>query len=305
MTADAEVVALIATLHQTEQRLRELTAGEVDSVMDSTGRSSLLRHAQDQLRDSEAAKEAAILELQSVNTDLEAFSHSVSHDLRTPLHQIIGFVELLLQDPGLSLSSQHQDYLTTILQSATHMGTLIDDLLAFARTGHLELRKVQIDAGLLVDDALGDFQPQTAARGIVWKINPLPRVWADRALLRMVLINLISNAVKFTGARADPQIEIGCSPDAGEATEFFIRDNGAGFDPVHADKLFGVFQRLHPQTQFKGTGIGLANVQRIIQRHGGRIWADGLVDRGATFYFSIPAENAGRGVARASDQTPQ
>jgi light-regulated signal transduction histidine kinase (bacteriophytochrome) len=288
MTVDAEVATLIASLHETERRLEELTAGEVDSVMDPTGRTSLLRHAQEELRDSEAAKQAVILELESANRDLEAFSHSVSHDLRTPLHQIIGFVELLLQDPAPSLPAQHLEFLTTIRQSATHMGTLIDDLLSFSHTGHMELCKTQIDAGLLVKDALGDFQSQTAARGIVWKINPLPQLWADRALLRMVLINLMSNAVKFTSGRADPQIEIGCAPGAGDETVFFIRDNGAGFDPAGTDKLFGVFQRLHTQSQFKGTGIGLANVKRIIQRHGGRTWADGIVDGGATFYFSMP-----------------
>jgi light-regulated signal transduction histidine kinase (bacteriophytochrome) len=180
------------------------------------------------------------------------------------------------------------EFLATIHQSATHMGTLIDDLLSFAHTGHVELCKVRIDAGLLVTDALREFKLQTAERGIVWNINPLPQVWADRALLRMVLINLMSNAVKFTGGRADPQIEIGCVPCAGEETVFFIRDNGTGFDVAEADKLFGVFQRLHPQAQFKGTGLGLANVQRIIQRHGGRTWADGVLDGGATFYFAIP-----------------
>jgi light-regulated signal transduction histidine kinase (bacteriophytochrome) len=278
-------------LYQTEKRLRELTAGEVDSVMDPAGGTFLLRHAQDQLRDSEAAKEAAILELKSVNSDLDAFSHSVSHDLRTPLHQIIGFVELL-QDSEPSLSAEHLEFLTTIHQSATHMGTLIDDLLSFSHTGHIELCKVQIDAEPLVNDVLGDFESQTAARGIVWKTNPLPRVWADRALLRMVFVNFISNAVKFTGGRPDPQIEIGCVPGVGQETVFFIRDNGAGFDPAKADKLFGVFQRLHTQSQFEGTGLGLANVQRIIQRHGGRAWADGVIDGGATFYFSIPGASA-------------
>jgi signal transduction histidine kinase len=288
MTANAEVIALIATLHQTEQRLKELTAGEVDSVMDSTGRTSLLRHAQEELRQSEAAKQAAILELKSANAELEAFSRSVSHDLRTPLHQIIGFVELLLQDSGPPLSAQQLEFLATILQSANHMGTLIDDLLSFSRTAHVELCKVQVDAGLLVNDALGEFKLQTAERAIVWNIHPLPQVWADRALMRMVLINLISNAVKFTSVRTEPQIEIGCTPDAGEGTVFFIRDNGAGFDPAKAEKLFGAFQRMHSQTQFKGTGIGLATVQRIIHRHGGRIWAEGSVDGGATFYFSLP-----------------
>ena len=131
---------------------------------------------------------------------------------------------------------------------------------------------------------------ETKERNIVWKIHPLPPVRADRALLRMVLVNLISNAVKFTGARAEAKIEIGCAPNGNGETVIFIRDNGAGFDPKYTEKLFGVFQRLHSQDEFEGTGIGLANVQRIIHRHGGRTWADGVVDGGATFYFSIPKQ---------------
>jgi light-regulated signal transduction histidine kinase (bacteriophytochrome) len=137
---------------------------------------------------------------------------------------------------------------------------------------------------------LGDFQAETQGRNIAWNIHPLPVAQADRALLRMALVNLISNAVKFTGARAEAKIEIGCAPGGDGETAIFIRDNGAGFDPRYAGKLFGVFQRLHSNDEFEGTGIGLANVQRIIQRHGGRAWAEGTVDGGATFYFTIPKQ---------------
>jgi light-regulated signal transduction histidine kinase (bacteriophytochrome) len=140
----------------------------------------------------------------------------------------------------------------------------------------------------LLQEALGGFQAETKGRNIVWRIHPLPVVWADRALLRMVLVNLVSNAVKFTGLRAEATIEIGSTPNGNSETVIFIRDNGAGFDPQHADKLFGVFQRLHTQAQFEGTGIGLANVQRILFRHGGRAWAEGVTDGGATFFFSLP-----------------
>jgi light-regulated signal transduction histidine kinase (bacteriophytochrome) len=143
----------------------------------------------------------------------------------------------------------------------------------------------------LVRETLGDFQEETKERAIVWEIHPLPSVRADRSLLRMVLVNLISNAVKFTGARAEAKIEIGSVPNANGENVIFIRDNGAGFDQRYADKLFGVFQRLHAQDEFEGTGIGLANVQRIILRHGGRVWAEGVVGSGATFYFSIPKQN--------------
>jgi signal transduction histidine kinase len=290
MNSDAEVAALIATLHTAGQRLEELTAGEVDSVMDRDGRSFLLRHAQEELRHSEAAKQAVILELKSVNEDLERFSSSVSHDLRTPLGHIMGFAELLQQGAGPSLSPEHRDQLTTISDSARQMLHLIDDLLTFSRTRHTELIKTVVDIEQLVREVVGDFRADTAGRNIVWNIHLLPPVYADRALLRLALVNLISNAVKFTGTRAGPQIEIGCIPGESGETVFFIRDNGAGFDARYADKLFGVFQRLHSQEQFEGTGIGLANVQRIVQRHGGRVWAKGAVDAGATFSFSIPRE---------------
>jgi light-regulated signal transduction histidine kinase (bacteriophytochrome) len=173
------------------------------------------------------------------------------------------------------------------------MGDLIDDLLAFSHVGRGALQKTNVNLDELVRETLGDFQAETKGRNIVWIIHPLPSVRADRALLRLVLVNLISNAVKFTGARAEAKIEIGCAPGCDSETVIFIRDNGAGFDPRYAGKLFGVFQRLHSQDEFEGTGIGLANVQRIIQRHGGRAWAEGVVDGGATFYFSIPKPPAG------------
>ena len=288
MNSAAEVAALIATLHTAGQRLEELTAGEVDSVMDREGRSFLLQHAQEELRQSEAAKQAVILALQSVNEDLARFSDSVSHDLRTPLSHIVAFVELLQQGAGPSLSSEQRQYLTTISDSAGQMMRLIDDLLAFSRAGHAELIKTRVDIEQLVREVVADFQAHTAGRNIAWNIHPLPPVRADRALLRMALVNLISNAVKFTGTRTAPQIEIGCVPGESDETVFFIRDNGAGFDARYADKLFGMFQRLHSQAQFEGTGIGLANVQRIVHRHGGRVWAKGAVDAGATVNFSIP-----------------
>ena len=232
-------------------------------------------------------------QLQAANQELQAFSYSVSHDLRAPLRHVMGFVELLQKDAGPSLSEKNLRHLTTISQSAKRMGNLIDDLLVFSRIGQSEMQKKEVNLGQLVRETVGDFQAETKERNIVWKIHPLPPVQADRALLRMVLVNLISNAVKFTGARAEARIEIGCAPSGDGETVIFIRDNGAGFDPRYAGKLFGVFQRLHSHDEFEGTGIGLANVQRIIHRHGGRAWAEGAVDGGATFYFSIPKQNGG------------
>ena len=250
------------------------------------------KHAEDEIRRFNTELEKRVVErtalLEAANDELEAFSYSVSHDLRAPLRHILGFVELLQRGAGSSLSKKNLGHLTTIFQSAKKMGNLIDDLLAFSRVGRAQLQRQELNLGELLGETLADFQEDTRRRNIVWKIHPLPSVRADRALLRMVLVNLISNAVKFTGARAKAKIEIGCVPGSDTGTVVFIHDNGAGFDQEYADKLFGVFQRLHAQDEFEGTGIGLANVQRIIHRHGGQVWAQGVVDGGATFYFSIP-----------------
>jgi PAS domain S-box-containing protein len=230
-------------------------------------------------------------QLQAANQELEAFSYSVSHDLRAPLRHIMGFVEMLHQDAEQSLSKKSLQHLVTISKAAKQMGNLIDDLLTFSRIGQSEMQKREVNLDRLVKEALRESQGETKGRSIAWDIHPLPVVRADRALLNLVLVNLISNAVKFTGTRPEAKIEIGCAPSSEGETVIFIRDNGVGFDPRYAGKLFGVFQRLHNQDEFEGTGIGLANVQRIIHRHGGRTWAEGVVDGGATFYFSIPKPN--------------
>jgi signal transduction histidine kinase len=230
-------------------------------------------------------------QLQAANEQLEAFSYSVSHDLRAPLRHVMNFVNLLQEDAGPALSESQRGHLTTISTVTKQMRALIDDLLAFSQLERSEMRKTEVPLDPLVRETVGGFQVGAEGRNIAWEIHPLPAVWADRALLRLVLVNLISNAVKFTGQRAEARIEIGCAPGEDGETVIFIRDNGAGFDPHYASKLFGVFQRLHSNADFEGTGIGLANVQRIIQRHGGRAWAEGVVDGGATFYFSIPKQD--------------
>jgi PAS domain S-box-containing protein len=221
---------------------------------------------------------------------LESFSYSVSHDLHAPLRHILGFVELLQRDAGPSLSERSLRHLKIIVESGKRMGALIDDLLTFSRIGKSEIKKKEVDLEALVRRTLIDFQPETKGRNIVWIIDALPKVWADPDLLFLVFTNLVSNALKFTTGRPEARIEIGCAAENGE-TAVYVRDNGAGFDPKYIGKLFGVFQRLHRQDEFEGTGIGLANVQRIIRRHGGRVWAEGLVNNGATFYFSIPKPN--------------
>ena len=227
-------------------------------------------------------------ELQAANRELEAFSYSVSHDLRAPLRHILGFVDLLRKSAAASLSEESLRHLETISQSAQRMGTLIDDLLAFSRIRESAMNESAIDLDQLVRETVADFQAETDARHIAWTIGPLPEVRGDLGLLRLALMNLISNAVKFTGRKADPAIEVGRAPSGDRETVIFIRDNGAGFDPRHADKLFRVFQRLHTESEFEGIGIGLANVQRIVNRHGGRVWAEGAVEGGATFFFSLP-----------------
>jgi signal transduction histidine kinase len=231
-------------------------------------------------------------ELEATNKELEAFAYSVSHDLRAPIRHVVGYAELLQRNAASALDETSHRYMMTILESAKRMGTLIDDLLAFSRIGRAETRATAVNLDLLVKEALGEVQQDTNGRNIAWQVSALPDLYGDRPMLRLALVNLISNAVKFTRTRPRAQIEIGCLEKNEEEVVVFIRDNGVGFDMKYVDKLFGVFRRLHSTQAFEGTGIGLATVQRIIHRHGGRVWAEGLVDRGATFFLAFPATGA-------------
>ncbi|HEY2184136.1 MAG TPA: ATP-binding protein [Xanthobacteraceae bacterium] len=244
------------------------------------------RHREDEIRklNTELAKRAN--DLETSNNELESFAYSVSHDLRAPLRHVVGFSELL-QRQASSLDDKSRRYVQTIIESANRMGNLIDDLLAFSRIGRAETRTTLVSLDQLVKEAVGEIGQDPRGRDIVWKITPLPVCYGDRSMLRLVMVNLLSNAVKFTRMRAQAEIEVGCVDEQNEV-EVFVRDNGAGFDMQYANKLFGVFQRLHLPEQFEGTGIGLATVRRIIHRHGGKVRAEGSVDRGATFYFSLP-----------------
>ena len=226
-------------------------------------------------------------QLESANEELESFSYSVSHDLRAPLRHINGFADMLLQNYHEQLPEDAKHYLDTIIRSANMMGTLIDDLLQFSRTGRAEMRKKILDMTQALEDALCQIKQSIPDRSIEWRIAHLPRVYGEYNLLQLVWTNLIDNAVKYTRHKDAAVIEVGCKEDGNEFI-FFVADNGVGFDMQYAHKLFGVFQRLHSSAQFEGTGIGLANVRRIISRHGGKTWAEAELGIGAKFYFSIP-----------------
>ena len=236
---------------------------------------------------STQAIQSANQQLSVANQELEAFSYSVSHDLRAPLRHIDGFIGLLEKHAEASLDDKSRRYLGIISEAARHMGRLIDDLLAFSRAGRTPLSLHEVDHDALVAAVVRE--SHSNKNGVEWAVAPLPRVRADPSLLRQVWFNLIDNAVKYSGKSPQPRIEIGSRTDAAAGEhEFFIRDNGAGFDMQYAGKLFGVFQRLHSAAEFEGTGIGLANVRRIVARHGGRTWAEGRLGEGAVFYFSLP-----------------
>jgi light-regulated signal transduction histidine kinase (bacteriophytochrome) len=232
-------------------------------------------------------------QLEAANAELEAFSYSVSHDLRVPLRHIGGFAELLTKRAAPALDEKARRYLTMISGSASQMGRLIEDLLAFSRIGRGEMQKSPVDLSRLVSEIKAEAESEAKGREIHWTTGPLPTVQGNPAMLRLVFSNLISNALKFTRPRDMSRIEIGSLPGEGFEVVVYIRDNGVGFDMRYADKLFGVFQRLHSSDQFEGTGIGLASVRRIIHRHGGRTWAEGSLDAGATFYVSFPQPKEG------------
>jgi signal transduction histidine kinase len=232
-------------------------------------------------------------ELNNANKELEAFAYSISHDLRAPLRHINGFLEMLQEHASAQLDAEGQHYMKRISEATRRMSALIDDLLSFSRMSRNEMSKARVDLNELLQDVIREFKPDTEGRDIHWNITPLPCVMADRAMLRMVFVNLISNALKFTSLRSPAEIEINWKEGAGKELIIFMRDNGVGFDMRYADKLFGVFQRLHHVNEFEGTGIGLANIRQIINRHGGKTWAEGEVGQGATFYFSLPQSARG------------
>jgi signal transduction histidine kinase len=230
-------------------------------------------------------------QLEAANRELESFSYSVSHDLRAPLRHVHGYVEMLKRSAEGQLGEKAQRYLQTIGDASVEMGQLIDDLLEFSRVGRVELRENPVELRHLVDETIRGLEMATQGRTIDWKIGPLPTVLGDPATLKQVFANLIGNAIKYTQKRDRAEIEIGSTGQKEGRVILFVRDNGAGFDMQYAHKLFGVFQRLHRAEEFEGTGIGLATVRRVVQRHGGETWAQGALEKGATFYFTLKLAN--------------
>jgi len=278
-------------LQEANRKLRASQMATLNLLEDLKTEIEARRKSEAEVRRLNVELEQRVIErtaqLEASNRDLEAFSFSVSHDLRAPLRHISGYVDLINRRFRESLPEKAGHYLDEVNDSAKQMGTLIDDLLQFSRIGRQELRRAELDMGALVREVMEALKAETQERKIVWTVEDLPLVVGDPAMLKQVWRNLLENAVKYTSNKTEAVIEIGCTRKDNHWV-FFVRDNGAGFDMRYSHKLFGVFQRLHSQAEFKGTGIGLANVQRIISNHGGRVWAEGRPDKGAVFYFTIP-----------------
>ncbi len=234
-----------------------------------------------------ARAEQARALLEAVNRELEAFSYSVSHDLRAPLRAISGFAQAVVEDYAPRLDDEGKRFLGLIQDNAHRMGQLIDDLLTFSRLGRQQIVRTQIDMEALTTSAFEELAAQAPGRKIRLVVRGVPPALGDKAMIRQVLMNLLSNAIKFTRLRQEAVIEFGYLPEQDQGA-YYVKDNGVGFDMQYVAKLFGVFQRLHSVTEFEGTGVGLAIVFRIVTRHGGRVWAEGGVDKGATFYFTLP-----------------
>ena len=302
LTAQADETLGVSTVRQGAQDY--LIKG--DSGPDLLARS--IRYAIERER-SEAAVRAAketleqrvaerTSELAAVNAELEAFTYSVSHDLRAPIRQIDGFSRLLIEQFESSLDPKAQHYLNRIRTSTQHMGRLVDDLLRLAQLGRQAMRARAASLDEMVEGVIADVQVDAPDREIEWQVAPLPTLECDPGLMKVVLTNLLSNAVKYTRRKRPAVIEIGQTSRNGHPV-VYVRDNGVGFDMRFADRLFGVFQRLHRADEFEGTGVGLATVQRIIHKHGGEIWAEGHPDNGAAFYFTVSASDTRAGALDA------
>ncbi len=273
-------------LHQLVGAFDEMATNLQQQRAEMEGAQAEIRRLNATLEGRVAERTAQLAEL---NRQLEGFSYSVSHDLRAPLRHMGAYLDLLRTESGASFTAEAGHFLEQISNSIARMNGLVEDLLAFAKMGREDLRRETVAMAELVDEVQREMKRDTEGRDIRWQIESLPQAFVDRAMLKQVWVNLLANAVKYTRERQHAEISVGCKNLPNEL-EFYVRDNGAGFDMQHADKLFGVFQRLHTADRFEGTGIGLANVHRIVARHGGRTWAQAEIERGATFWFSIPKD---------------
>ncbi len=244
------------------------------------------KKAEEQIKALNELLKHQVVKLHAANKELEGFAYSVAHDLRAPLRHMSGFLKLLQESLGDARDAKTGHYIDTIAGASKKMSMLIDDLLNFSRLGRTELQKRKVNINAIISEVVREIREEQKGRDIIWEIDELPDVLGDPSLMKLAIVNLVSNAVKFTSARPQAEIRIGCK-DEGDKFACSVSDNGVGFDMKYVNKIFGVFQRLHPQEEFEGTGIGLAIVQRIIERHGGRVWAESTVGQGATFYFTL------------------
>jgi light-regulated signal transduction histidine kinase (bacteriophytochrome)/HAMP domain-containing protein len=273
-------------LGRIEDQASALSASKEELQRYATGLEQRVEERTHALRESNAALERNAAQLLAANRELDAFAYSVSHDLRAPLRSIDGFSQVVLQDYADKLDEAGRDALQRVRAATQRMGALIDDLLKLARIGRAEMRREPVDLSGMAQDIVAELQRTTPERRVEFAIAPGLKAQGDARLLRVALENLLGNSWKYTAKQPRPRVEF-ASVDVNGGRAFMVRDNGAGFDMKYADKLFGVFQRLHSSAEFEGTGVGLATVMRIITRHGGRIWAEGAVDQGATFYFTL------------------
>ncbi|MCX6564359.1 MAG: response regulator, partial [Candidatus Aminicenantes bacterium] len=285
-------IILVTVLRDTEDRVKGIEAGCDDFISSPVDKMELLARVRSLLK-VKAYNDLISnyrKELEAANKELEAFTYTVSHDLHAPLRAVVGFTRILLDEHAPHLPPEVQRYLNLVRSNTLQMGRLVDDLLAFSRFSRQAMIKSQVNPAALVREALNLLRSEQEGRNVKITVGDLPVCQGDRALLKQVFVNLLSNALKFTRKRDPAVIEVGCIRKDGENV-FFVRDNGVGFDMRYVGKLFGVFQRLHRSEDYEGTGLGLAIVQRIVHRHGGRVWAEAVLDKGATFNFTLKGES--------------